>query len=181
MLEEQRAFDMATTSFARAGPHHQLPPPYGLRYEPLRRMRGLDVAAALRSAAGPRAPEAAAAALLISPLGLALLGLSGLVLAATLTGAALAAPLLVLFSPVLVPAALGAALAAAGLAASGALGVAGLSALAWAAGYAWTGWTARAGGVSGMVVQPLHVDGGKQRRHEDDSAATAFVGHRLRG
>ncbi|KAK3129174.1 hypothetical protein QOZ80_6BG0473060 [Eleusine coracana subsp. coracana] len=165
---------MATTSSARAHPHHQHPP-YGLRYEPLRRMRGLDVTSALQSTAGPRAPAAAVAALL-GPLGASLLGLSALALAATLTGAALATPLLLLFSPVLVPAALGAALAAAGLAASGALGVAGVSALAWAVGCAWTA-RAAAGGVSGMVVQPL--DDGKQRRRGDDGAA-AFVGHRLR-
>ncbi|KAK3132382.1 hypothetical protein QOZ80_6AG0520580 [Eleusine coracana subsp. coracana] len=160
---------MATTSSARAHPHHQQHPPYGLRYEPLRRMRGLDVTSALRSTAGPRAPAAAVAALL----GPSLLGLSALALAATLT---CAAPLLLLFSPVLVPAALGAALTAAGLAASGALGVAGVSALAWAVECAWTARGA-AGGVSGMVVQPL--DDGKQRRRGDDGAA-AFVGHRLR-
>jgi len=59
---------MATAS-ARAhggGGHHQQPPPqpHGLRYEPLRRMQGLDLKAALR-ASSPRAPTVATAALLV--------------------------------------------------------------------------------------------------------------------
>ncbi|KAL6592728.1 hypothetical protein ACP70R_049403 [Stipagrostis hirtigluma subsp. patula] len=163
---------MATASSASArAPGHHHHQPYGLRYEPLRRMRGLDVATALR--ASPRASAAAAAALLV-PLGAALLGLSGLAMAATLAGAALAAPLLVLFSPVLAPAALAAGLAAVGLLASGALGVAGMSALAWTVGYVRRG--GGRGGVAGMVVQPLDDDG--KRRGAGGPAA--FVGHRLR-
>ncbi|KAG2611503.1 hypothetical protein PVAP13_4KG137700 [Panicum virgatum] len=127
---------MATASARAHGGdgHQQQPPPqpHGLRYEPLRRMQGLDLKAALR-ASSPRAPTVATAALLV-PLGGALLGASGLALAATLAGLALAAPLLVLFSPVIVPAALAAALAVSGFLAAGGLGVAGVSALARMAG-----------------------------------------------
>lgn len=100
--------------------------PYGLRQNPLRRMRGLDAKSALR--ASPRTATVAAAALLV-PLGAALLGASGLALAAT--------PLLVIFSPVLIPFALAAVLIASGLFASGALSIAGVSALTWAVGYVW--------------------------------------------
>ena len=170
---------MATAS-ARAqgsGHHHQqLPPPqsHGLRYEPLRRMQGLDLKAALR-ARSPRASTVATAALLV-PLGAALLGASGFALAATLAGLALAAPLLVLFSPVIVPAALAAALAVSGFLASGGLGVAGVSALAWASGYVWRGGGGTGGGLTGMVVQPL--DHGEKRRGAEGPAA--FVGHRPR-
>ncbi|KQJ84258.1 oleosin 14.9 kDa [Brachypodium distachyon] len=145
------------------------------QYEPLRHMEGLSLKSALRN--NPRASALAAAALLV-PLGGALLTLSGLVLLATLAGVVLASPLLVLFSPVLVPAALGAALAVAGLATAGTLAVAGLSTLAWIIGYvqrcgAQGGDT---GGVAGMVVQPLDSSG-KQRHGTEEPA---FVGHRLR-
>ncbi|CAL5038497.1 unnamed protein product [Urochloa decumbens] len=163
---------MATTFAQTHGQQHQQPP-YGagaLRYDPLRRMQGLDLKAALR--ASPRASTAA----LVVPLGGALLGASGLALAATLTGLALAAPLLVLFSPVLAPAALAAALAATALLTSGALGVAGVSALAWAAEYLRRGGGGTGGGLTGMVAQPL--DHGEKRRGAEGPAA--FVGHRPR-
>ncbi|CAN6221361.1 unnamed protein product [Urochloa humidicola] len=164
-----------TTTSARTHGHQHQQPPYGaaLRYEPLRRMQGLDLKTALR--ASPRASTAATAALVV-PLGSALLGASGLALAVTMTGLALAAPLLVLFSPVLVPAALAAALAAMVLLASGALGVAGVSALAWAAGYLRRGGSGTGGGLTGMVAQPL--DHGEKRRGVE--GPTAFVGHRPR-
>ncbi|RLM54845.1 hypothetical protein C2845_PM10G12100 [Panicum miliaceum] len=168
---------MATTSARAHGGHHQPPPqPHGLRYEPLRRMQGLDLKSALRGSS-PRASTLARAALLV-PLGAALLGASGLALAATLAGLALAAPLLVLFSPVIVPAALAAALAVSGFIASGGLGVAGVSALAWAARYVWRGGggSGSGGGLTGMVVQPL--DHGEKRRGAEGPAA--FVRHRLR-
>ena len=127
---------MAATASPRA--HQQ-------QYQPLRHMEGLTLRSALRS--NPRASALAAAALLV-PLGGSLLGLSGLVLLTTLAGVALAVPLVVLFSPVLVPAALGAALAAAGFVASGALAVSGLSALVWIVGYVRRGG-AQMGGAHG--------------------------------
>ncbi|WVZ79539.1 hypothetical protein U9M48_027107 [Paspalum notatum var. saurae] len=157
---------MATTS-ARA--HAS-----GLQDEPLRRMRGLDAKAALR--ASPRVSTVATAAVLV-PLGAALLGASGLALAVTLTGLALAAPLLMLFSPVLVPAAVAMTLAVAGLLASGAHGVAGVSALAWAVRYFWRDGRRGHGTVTGMVVQPL--DHGEKQQSGAGGPA-AFVGHRPR-
>ncbi|KAF8779302.1 hypothetical protein HU200_002983 [Digitaria exilis] len=162
---------MATTSAPTMHSHHRPQQPYGLRYEPLRRMQGLDLKAALR--ASPRASTVATAAFIV-PLGAALLGASGLALAATLTGLTLAAPLLVLSSPVVVPAALAVALAVSGFLASGAFGVAGVSAFAWAAGYVWRGGTGSGGGLAGMVAQPL--DHGEKRGGAEGPAA--FVGHR---
>lgn len=163
---------MTTTSAPTMHGHHEPQQPYGLRYEPLRRMQGLDLKAALRGS--PRASSVATATLVV-PLGTALLGASGLALAATLTGFALAAPLLLLFSPVIVPATLAAALAVSAFLASGVFGVAGISALAWAAGYVWRwGGTGSGGGLAGMVAQPL--DHGEKRRGAEGPAA--FVGHR---
>uniref|UniRef100_A0A7N0T604 Oleosin n=1 Tax=Kalanchoe fedtschenkoi TaxID=63787 RepID=A0A7N0T604_KALFE len=65
------------------------------------------------------------------PLGAFLLLLAGLTLAATLIGLAITTPLFILFSPVLVPAALAIALAVTGFLTSGAFGVTGLSSLSW--------------------------------------------------
>ncbi|XP_040381087.1 oleosin L-like [Oryza brachyantha] len=120
---------------ARAHLHHH---GQHQRHQPLRRMEGVGVGSALRGS--PRASSLAVAALLV-PVGAALLAGAGAVLLATLVGLALAAPPLVLFSPVLAPAAAGAGMAVAGLLAAGGLGVAGVSALAWAAGYLWRGGT----------------------------------------
>uniref|UniRef100_A0ACD5ZML5 Uncharacterized protein n=1 Tax=Avena sativa TaxID=4498 RepID=A0ACD5ZML5_AVESA len=145
------------------------PPRAPKQYQPLRHMEGLTLRSALRT--NPRASALALAALLV-PLGGSLLGLSALVLLFTLGGVALAVPLAVLFSPVLVPAALGAALAVAGFVAAGALAVAGLSTLVWIVGYVRRGGArGDSGAVAGMVVQP--ADGGK-------GTASSFVGHRLR-
>lgn len=168
ILVAATALAMATTS-ARSHGHHQQPYSYGLRDDPLRRMRGLDAKSALR--ASPRASTVATAALLV-PLGSALLGASGLALAATLIGLALAAPLLVIFSPVLIPVALAAVLTASGLLTSGALGVAGISALTWAVGYVWKG--SGGGGVTGMVAQPLD----HELKRPGVEGPAAFVGHR---
>lgn len=60
-----------------------------------------------------------------------LLVLSGLTLAATVVALTIATPLLVIFSPVLVPAAVTAFLVASGFLASGGFGVAALSVLSW--------------------------------------------------
>ncbi|RAL47574.1 hypothetical protein DM860_011312 [Cuscuta australis] len=70
------------------------------------------------------------------PIGAALLGLSGLTFAGTIIGIAVATPLFVLFSPVIVPAALAVALAVTGVVASGAFGITALSSLYWLAEYA---------------------------------------------
>lgn len=60
-----------------------------------------------------------------------LLVLSGLTMAGTVILLTIATPLLVIFSPVLVPAAIAVALIGSGFLASGGLGVAALSVLAW--------------------------------------------------
>ncbi|KAI8030396.1 Oleosin 1 [Camellia lanceoleosa] len=60
-----------------------------------------------------------------------LLVLSGLTLAGTVIALALATPLLVIFSPVLVPAAITECLLIMGFLASGGFGVAGISVLSW--------------------------------------------------
>ena len=61
----------------------------------------------------------------------AMLALAGLTATGTALALIVATPLLVLFSPVLVPAAFAASLLAAGLASSGALGAAAVGVLAW--------------------------------------------------
>lgn len=69
------------------------------------------------------------------PIGAILLGLSGLTFVGTLIGLAIATPLFLLFSPVIVPAALTIALAVAGFLASGAFGITALSSLYWLVNY----------------------------------------------
>ncbi|KAI9174777.1 hypothetical protein LWI28_022570 [Acer negundo] len=69
------------------------------------------------------------------PIGGTLLLLSGLTLAGTLIGLAVAMPLFVIFSPVLVPAAVVIALAVAGFLTSGAFGIIALSSLSWMANF----------------------------------------------
>ncbi|XP_008798606.1 oleosin 16 kDa [Phoenix dactylifera] len=68
-------------------------------------------------------------------MGVGLLVLSGLTLTGTVIGLVVATPLLVIFSPILVPAAAAAALVAAGLLLSGGFGVAAVSALVWIYNY----------------------------------------------
>ncbi|KAK9104383.1 hypothetical protein Scep_021227 [Stephania cephalantha] len=65
------------------------------------------------------------------PIGGILLTLAGLTLAGTVIGLAVTTPLFVIFSPVLVPAAITVALAVTGFLASGALGITALSSLTW--------------------------------------------------
>ncbi|KAM0823610.1 hypothetical protein ACQ4PT_019769 [Festuca glaucescens] len=77
---------------------------------------------------GPSASQALTVATLF-PLGGFLLVLSGLLLAGTVVGLAVATPVFLLFSPVLVPAALTIGLAVTGFLTSGALGLGGLSSL----------------------------------------------------
>ncbi|KAJ6970571.1 hypothetical protein NC653_034995 [Populus alba x Populus x berolinensis] len=69
------------------------------------------------------------------PVGGTLLFLAGLTLVGTLTGLAVATPLFVIFSPVLVPAALVIGLGVLGFLTSGAFGLTALSSLSWMASY----------------------------------------------
>ncbi|KAL1812289.1 hypothetical protein DCAR_0624496 [Daucus carota subsp. sativus] len=69
------------------------------------------------------------------PVGGTLLFLAGITLVGTLIGLAVATPLFLLFSPVLVPAALTIGLAVTGFLGSGAFGLTGLSSLSWVLSY----------------------------------------------
>lgn len=68
-------------------------------------------------------------------IGVSLLLLSGLILTGTVIGLIIATPLLVLFSPILVPAAIVLVLAAGGFLFSGGCGVAAIAALSWIYNY----------------------------------------------
>ncbi|XP_059670120.1 oleosin H1-like [Cornus florida] len=79
---------------------------------------------------GPSATQIMAVITLL-PIGGTLLCLAGLTLAGSLIGLAVTTPIFVLFSPILVPAAIGVGLAVTAFLASGAFGVTALSALSW--------------------------------------------------
>ncbi|KAE8697141.1 Oleosin 16.4 kDa [Hibiscus syriacus] len=83
-----------------------------------------------QSGGGPSTSQILAALTLL-PLGGTLLALSGLTLTGTVIGLTVATPLFVIFSPVLVPAAITITLAVIGFLSSGALGVIGLSSLSY--------------------------------------------------
>ncbi|KAJ4755570.1 Oleosin [Rhynchospora pubera] len=104
---------------------------------------------------GPSASQALTVATLF-PLGGFLLTLSGLALAASVVGLVLATPIFLLFSPVLVPAALLMALAVTGFLTSGVLGLGGLSSL-----------TSLANTVRGLFQRtPDYVEQAKRRMAE---------------
>lgn len=69
------------------------------------------------------------------PIGGSLLALAGLTLAGSVIGLMLSIPLFLLFSPVIVPAALTIGLAATGILASGLFGLTGLSSVSWVLNY----------------------------------------------
>ncbi|XP_068651420.1 oleosin L-like [Aristolochia californica] len=78
----------------------------------------------------PKSYQAVKAATAVT-LGGSMLVLSGLTLAGTVVGLTLVTPLLVIFSPVLVPAIIAVCLIGAGFLSSGGFGVAALSVLSW--------------------------------------------------
>ncbi|KAK9061706.1 hypothetical protein SSX86_018889 [Deinandra increscens subsp. villosa] len=71
------------------------------------------------------------AVMALLPVGGALLGLAGITLAGTMIGLAVATPVFIIFSPILVPAILTIALAVAGFLTSGTFGLTGLSSLSF--------------------------------------------------
>lgn len=83
---------------------------------------------------GPSATQVLAVVTLL-PVGGTLLGLAGLTLVGSLIGLAVATPLFVIFSPVLVPAALTIGLAVTAFLASGAFGLTALSSLTYVVNY----------------------------------------------
>ncbi|KMT18242.1 hypothetical protein BVRB_2g024090 [Beta vulgaris subsp. vulgaris] len=86
---------------------------------------------------GPSGPSASQVVALVTllPVSGTLLFLAGLTLVGSAIGLAVAAPLFLLFSPVLIPAALLLALAVTGFLSSGAFGLTGLSSLSRVVGY----------------------------------------------
>lgn len=87
-----------------------------------------------QTSSGPSASQVMAVVFLL-PVGGSLLGLAGLTLVGTLIGLAVATPLFVVFSPVLVPAALTIGLAVMAFMTSGAFGLTALSALSYVVNY----------------------------------------------
>ncbi|GFZ17433.1 oleosin3 [Actinidia rufa] len=83
---------------------------------------------------GPTKSQVVAVVTLL-PVGGFLLLLAGVTLTGTLIGLALATPIFLLFSPILVPAGLTLALATAGFLTSGAFGITALSAFSWMVNY----------------------------------------------
>jgi hypothetical protein len=83
---------------------------------------------------GPSATKVIAV-LAALPVGGALLALAGLTFIGSLIGLAVTIPLFLIFSPVLVPAAIAVGLAITGFLSSGALGLTGLSSLSWVLNY----------------------------------------------
>ncbi|KAL6011438.1 hypothetical protein ACLOJK_001886 [Asimina triloba] len=83
---------------------------------------------------GPTVTQILAVITLV-PIGGILLTLSGLALAGSVIGMVVTTPVFILFSPVIVPAAIVVFLAVAGFLASGAFGLTGLSSLSWIANY----------------------------------------------
>lgn len=79
---------------------------------------------------GPTSSQVLAIITLL-PVGATLLGLAGITFIGTVIGLAVSTPLFVIFSPVIVPAVLAIGLAVAGVLASGAFGISGLSSLSW--------------------------------------------------
>ncbi|XP_018809740.1 oleosin 18.2 kDa-like [Juglans regia] len=104
-------------------------------------------------AQGPPTSKVLAVVTLVPVAGFLLL-LSGLTLAATFIGLAVSTPLLVMCSPVLVPAAALIGLAMTGFLASGAFGITGISSLSWIANYLR------------RARLPEHLEHAKQRAQE---------------
>ncbi|XP_043725481.1 oleosin H2-like [Telopea speciosissima] len=96
------------------------------------------------------------AVITLFPIGGILLTLAGFILTVTVIGLALTTPLFVIFSPVLVPAAIAIGLAVMGFLTSGAFGLTALSALSWIINYL-RGASAR---------MPEHLDYAKRRMQE---------------
>ncbi|XP_009772501.1 oleosin H1-like [Nicotiana tabacum] len=117
---------------------------------------------------GPSATQVLAIVTLL-PVGATLLGIAGLTLLGTIIGLCVATPVFLLFSPVLVPAALTVALAVTGFLTSGAFGLTGLSSLSWIVNYFKQGRT---------VTEQL--DYTKRRMQERMADAAAQVGQKTK-
>lgn len=115
----------------------------------------------------PSTTQALSVAALL-PIGGLLLALSGVTLTGTMIGLAVATPLFVIFSPVLVPAAVVIGLAVTGFLASGAFGLTALTSLSWIVNYV-------RGGTAGNGL-PEGMQQVKQRMAE----AAGYVGQKTK-
>ncbi|KAG9449784.1 hypothetical protein H6P81_009749 [Aristolochia fimbriata] len=108
------------------------------------------------------------AVITLFPVGGILLTLSGLTLAASVVGLLLAIPVFLIFSPVLVPAAIVLGLAVTGFLTSGAFGITGLSSLSWIVNYFRSG--------RGKMMVPEQLEHAKRRMGD----AAGHVGQRAK-
>ncbi|KAI3463030.1 hypothetical protein Pfo_019693 [Paulownia fortunei] len=106
------------------------PQPHQLQVHPQQQLRYEGGVKSLLPQKGPSAGQVLAIITLL-PVGGSLLGLAGITLVGTLIGLAVATPIFVICSPVLVPAAILIAGAVTGFLTSGAFGLTGLSSLSW--------------------------------------------------
>lgn len=111
-------------------------------------------------------------ALSVLPIGGTLLFLSGLTFTGTVIGLALATPVFVIFSPVLVPAAIAIGLSMLGFLSSGAFGIVALAALSWLLNFF------RSFGVPEQVkrVKQMAEQTGQEIRHKAGGAAQQLTG-----
>ncbi|PIA29321.1 hypothetical protein AQUCO_06100083v1 [Aquilegia coerulea] len=134
---------------------------------------------AIKSMLPERGPTASQviAVITLFPLGGLLLTLAGLTLAGTVVGLAVTTPLFILFSPVLVPAALTIGLAVTGFLTSGAFGLTGMSSLAYILNYVRQ--------ISGKIAHQLgekvqqmpdQMEGAKRRMQD----TAGYVGQRTK-
>ncbi|KAJ4961247.1 hypothetical protein NE237_021157 [Protea cynaroides] len=108
------------------------------------------------------------AVITLFPIGGILLTLAGVILTITVIGLALTTPLFVIFSPVLVPAAIVIGLAVLGFLTSGAFGLTALSALSWILNY-----------LRGARV-PEHMEYAKRRMRETMRETADQVGQKTK-
>ncbi|KAI3848514.1 hypothetical protein C5167_023434 [Papaver somniferum] len=116
---------------------------------------------------GPTTSQVVAVVTLF-PVGGILLTLAGLILTGTIIGLAVATPLFVIFSPVLVPAAITIGLAVMGFLTSGAFGLTALSSLSWIINY-----------IRGARV-PETLDQARRRMQESAGQMTQQVGQKAK-
>ncbi|KAL4584895.1 hypothetical protein LXL04_009505 [Taraxacum kok-saghyz] len=118
------------------------------------------------------------AVLTLFPIGGVCLLLAGLTLTGTLIGLAVATPLFVIFSPVLVPAAIAIGLAVTGFLTSGAFGITALSSLTYIVNYfrkmGSGGVGGGGGGVGGSMQDPIDY----AKRKAQDTAG--YVGGKMK-
>jgi len=142
--------------------------------------RGQEAVDSFKSFLHEKAPSTSQiiAVVTLFPVGAFLLFLAGLALTGSVVGLAVTAPLFVIFSPVIIPAALTIGLAVTGFLASGAFGITGLSAFSWIVNY-FRGYRAGGGPGIGMGMEQV-----TQRAHEmarDAGQKTKEAGQEVSG